>query len=174
MNELSDRYEDYVQTMNRERSEIMKQNRSHIKLLTSKLLFQILNESMHQRKKNAFSSILETSNYMASHTKRVQRFARIFIRYTDETKRHYLRKWYRKAMNFTHENYKQKGLIDFNVNKKTKTMAFLKWRQAFLKNRAMFEHKLQACKLLQATSSTKSDHGLRRAMCKWRDFLELR
>lgn len=44
MNELSDRYEDYVRSMNKEREEIMKQNRSHIKLLTSKLFFQLLSE----------------------------------------------------------------------------------------------------------------------------------
>ena len=39
MNELSDKYEDYVQTMNRERLEIMKANKNHVKLLTAKLLF---------------------------------------------------------------------------------------------------------------------------------------
>ncbi len=37
MNELSDKYEDYVTTMNRERMEIMKANKNHVKLLTSKL-----------------------------------------------------------------------------------------------------------------------------------------
>ena len=39
MNELSDRYEEYVTTMNRERIEILKANKNHVKLLTTKLLF---------------------------------------------------------------------------------------------------------------------------------------
>ena len=39
MGELSDRYEEYVSTMNRERIEIMKANKSHVKLLTAKLMF---------------------------------------------------------------------------------------------------------------------------------------
>lgn len=39
MNELSDKYEDYVSTMNRERIEIMKANKNHVKLLTAKLFF---------------------------------------------------------------------------------------------------------------------------------------
>jgi cell division protein FtsB len=39
MNELSDKYEDYVSTMNRERIEIMKANKNHVKLLTTKLFF---------------------------------------------------------------------------------------------------------------------------------------
>ncbi len=39
MNDLSDKYEEYVSTMNRERIEIMKANKNHVKLLTAKLLF---------------------------------------------------------------------------------------------------------------------------------------
>ena len=39
MNELSDKYEDYVSTMNKERVEIMKANKNHVKLLTAKLFF---------------------------------------------------------------------------------------------------------------------------------------
>jgi cell division protein FtsB len=39
MNELSDKYEEYVSTMNRERLEIMKANKNHVRLLSSKLLF---------------------------------------------------------------------------------------------------------------------------------------
>jgi len=39
MNELSDKYDEYVSTMNRERLEIMKANKNHVRLLSSKLLF---------------------------------------------------------------------------------------------------------------------------------------
>ena len=39
MNELSDKYEDYVTSMNKERVDIMKANKNHVKLLTAKLLF---------------------------------------------------------------------------------------------------------------------------------------
>lgn len=53
MNELSDKYEDYVSTMNRERSEIMKANKNHVKLLTAKLLYQVLTEMIHWRRKDA-------------------------------------------------------------------------------------------------------------------------
>ena len=54
MNELSDKYEDYVSTMNRERIEIMKANKNHVKLLTIKLFFQILNEMILKRKTEGF------------------------------------------------------------------------------------------------------------------------
>jgi predicted nuclease with TOPRIM domain len=54
MNELSDKYEDYVSTMNRERIEIMKANKNHVKLLTIKLFFQILNEMILKRKTEGY------------------------------------------------------------------------------------------------------------------------
>lgn len=62
MNELSDKYEEYVTTMNRERIEIMKANKNHVKLLTAKLLFQILSESIQVRRKNGFSEIKQCAN----------------------------------------------------------------------------------------------------------------
>ena len=51
---------------------------------------------------------------------------------TTERKRNTLRKWYRHAMNFVHENYKNQNLIRYNVNKKIKTSFFYYWRRAFL------------------------------------------
>lgn len=42
MNELSERYETYVSTMNRERQEICKSNKRQVKHLVAKLLGQIL------------------------------------------------------------------------------------------------------------------------------------
>jgi hypothetical protein len=46
MNELSERYETYVNTMNRERQEISRQNKMQVKHLVAKLLVQILNENL--------------------------------------------------------------------------------------------------------------------------------
>ena len=39
MNELNNRYEDYVATMNGERAAIIGQKKTHVRLLTAKLLF---------------------------------------------------------------------------------------------------------------------------------------
>jgi predicted nucleic acid-binding Zn-ribbon protein len=39
MNDLNNRYDDYVNSMQREREEITRANRNHIKLLTAKLFF---------------------------------------------------------------------------------------------------------------------------------------
>ena len=54
MNLLSDKYEDYVSTMTREREEMITNNKRHVKLLTGKLVCQILTEKVHFRRKEAF------------------------------------------------------------------------------------------------------------------------
>ena len=63
-------------------------------------------------------------------------------------KRHYLRLWYRKAMDFTHESYKKLNLVDYNVGKKRKICFFYKWRQAFLEKKKCYDSKLDAMKIL--------------------------
>ena len=45
MNELSDKYENYVQSMNRERVDIQQSNKQHVKVLVAKLLHQIMDEN---------------------------------------------------------------------------------------------------------------------------------
>lgn len=60
------------------------------------------------------------------------RFTRVMTNYGIERKRKLLRLWYRKAMNFTHENYKKLNLIVFNVNKKRKLIYYYKWRSKYL------------------------------------------
>jgi hypothetical protein len=64
MNELSDKYEDYVSTMNKERIEIMKANKNHVKLLTAKLFFQILSEAVFKRRKNALNEMKACSKHV--------------------------------------------------------------------------------------------------------------
>jgi chromosome segregation ATPase len=91
MNELSDRYEDYVSTMNRERIEIMKANKNHVKLLTAKLLFQILTESIMKRRKEAMVEMKACSEHIQQMESKMQKFARIMYNYFVDRKRHYLR-----------------------------------------------------------------------------------
>jgi len=53
MNELNNRYEDYVNSMNNERESIIRANKTHVRLLTAKLLFQVLSQALDMRAKYA-------------------------------------------------------------------------------------------------------------------------
>lgn len=68
MTDLNHRYEDYVAQMATEREEITRANRNHIKLLTTKLLFQTLNDMTARRRKEA----LQTMQSCALQLKRVE------------------------------------------------------------------------------------------------------
>ena len=57
MNDLNARYDDYVQTMERERQEIVRANRNHVKLLTAKLVYQMLNEMVKKRRKDGIQAM---------------------------------------------------------------------------------------------------------------------
>ena len=61
MNELSEKYENYVSSMNRERVEIQASNKQHVKVLVAKLLHQIMDENQKRKKKIAFQEINNTA-----------------------------------------------------------------------------------------------------------------
>jgi hypothetical protein len=106
MNELNSRYEDYVATMNGERAAIIRQNKTHVRLLTAKLLFQILGQALDMRAKYAIQEIKYCAKDMVKLEKRIRKLVKVKENYDTERRRTALRKWYRHAMNFVHENYK--------------------------------------------------------------------
>jgi conjugal transfer/entry exclusion protein len=73
------------------------------------------------RAKHAIQEIKYCAKDMEDLEKRIKKFVKVMRDYTTERKRNSLRKWYRHAMNFVHENYKNQNLVRFNVNKKVKT-----------------------------------------------------
>jgi len=174
MNELSDKYEDYVQTMNRERQEIIRSNKNHVKLLTGKLLGQVLAEAIYKRRKEGFQSIRTAAFEMGSYQTTLTKFGRILYNYGKDRKRHYLRLWYRNSLNFLHENYKKLNLVEFNVNRRRKMIHYYKWRSAFLQNRKSYESKSDSVRMLKSLVDRKSSYNLRHYLCRWRDFVELR
>jgi hypothetical protein len=57
MQELQARYDDYVRTMENERAEMIRTQRHHVKLLTSKLFHQTLSEMVRRRRKESFQAM---------------------------------------------------------------------------------------------------------------------
>jgi hypothetical protein len=76
MQDLQIRYDDYVRTMEGERAEMIRTQRHHVKLLTSKLFHQILSEMVRRRRKDAFQAMQSCSVQL----KRVETIVRRFVR----------------------------------------------------------------------------------------------
>mmetsp|Transcript_39163 Transcript_39163/g.37523 ORF Transcript_39163/g.37523 Transcript_39163/m.37523 type:complete len:81 (+) Transcript_39163:1022-1264(+) len=77
-------------------------------------------------------------------------------------------------MNFIHENYKKINLIEFNVVKKQRMRYFFKWRQAFLNRRKIMDGKADGLQTLKILMTGRKDLSVRKCLCKWRDFVQLR
>ena len=62
MNDLTQRYDEYVATMERERAEILRANKNHVKLLTAKLFFQTMSEMVRIHRKDGLQAMLSCSS----------------------------------------------------------------------------------------------------------------
>lgn len=78
-----------------------------VKHLVTKLLVQILNENQYKKRKNAFLEINSTSKQMANLERCLTRLNRVVFKYLGDSKRRYLRLWYRNAFNCVHETRKR-------------------------------------------------------------------
>ena len=174
MNELSDRYETYVNTMNRERQDISRQNKLQIKHLVAKLLVQILNENQYRKRKNAFLEINSTSKQYANLERCFNKLNRNVMKYLADSKRRHLRLWYRNAFNCVHETRKRNQLIDGSVTFKRTQKFFYLWRQAFMKNRKSTGSKTEGTKALHRLVHRRAEFQMRHYLCRWRDFVERR
>lgn len=148
MNELSDRYENYVNTMNRERAEITAANKKHVKLLVSKLLYQILDENIRKKRKNAFQEIHATATQMNNLESKLNKLLKIVCNYSEGRQRYFLRNWYRNALNCVYENYKRNNLIDANVEHRRLARFYNVWRTLYLARRKSFGGKIEASKII--------------------------
>ena len=76
MNELNNRYEDYVNSMNHERDQIIKANKTHVRLLTANLLFQVLSQALDMRAKNAIQEIKNCAKDMEDLESKIYKFSK--------------------------------------------------------------------------------------------------
>jgi hypothetical protein len=83
---------------------------------------------IHWRRKDALQEMKGCAKHISTMETKMKKFVRVMTQYGQDEKRHYLRLWYRRAMNFTHENYKKLNLVEYNVNKKRKLKFYFKWR----------------------------------------------
>jgi chromosome segregation ATPase len=142
LNDMSEKYETYVSQMNHERVDTQKSNKSHVKNLVAKLLFQILDENITRTKKNALCEIASTAKQMTNLELRLKKMQRILSNYTEDRKRSYLRLWYRQAFNVIFENYRRNAIIDGGVDLKMRQKFFFLWRQVYLNRKRIYSNKI--------------------------------
>jgi len=103
--------------------------------LVAKLLGQIMEENIARKRKNAFLEINNTAKQMANLEKRLTKLQRIMANYYTNRKRHFLRGWYKKALNSIHENNTRNNLLDAKTKFGREQKFFYMWRKAYLNSR---------------------------------------
>ena len=111
---------------------------------------------------------------MANLERCLTKLNRVVAKYLGDSKRRYLRLWYRNAFNCVHETRKRNQLIDGSVRFKRSQKFFYLWRQAFMKNRKFSGAKTEATKQLKRIVVRKAEHAQRHYLCRWRDYVERR
>ena len=129
-----------------------------------------MGQALDRRAKNALQEIKSCANQMSDLEKRIMKFVKVMNNYQTERTRYSLRRWYRNAMNFVHENYKNQNLVRYNVNKKIRTQFFYKWRRAFLNKERNHGLRMDGLNVLRRWSDGKEARSLRRYICHWRDM----
>ena len=124
---------------------------------------------MEMRAKYALQEIRSCGNEMCDLERRIYKFVKTMQNYVVERKRHGLRRWYRNAMNFVHENYKNQNLVRFNVNKKIRTQFFYRWRKAYLQRERRHGQKMDALNVLRRWSESREARTMRQYICHWRE-----
>jgi hypothetical protein len=102
-----------------------------------------------KKRKNAFLEINGTAKQMANLDRCLNKLDRVVMKYLGDSKRRYLRLWYRNAFNCVHETRKRNQLIDGSVTFKRSQKFFYLWRQAFMKARKSNGSRQEAVKQLK-------------------------
>ena len=145
-----------------------------MKHLVAKLLAQILTENVARNRKTAFLEINSTAKQMANLERRLGKLNRVLSNYYTDRKRHFLRLWYRKALDCVHETSKRNQLVENNVKFKREQRFFFLWRQAFLGRRKFTSGRVEASRMLFKIINNKTNFKLKHFLCKWRDYVEMK
>jgi hypothetical protein len=135
--------------MAKEKNDLVKVNKNHVKLLTSKYLVQVLSEMVEMRQKEGFQMIKRESDGNQKFNKCMKRFFVTFNNYYEDRKKYYLRKWFRSALNFPAENSRMNNLVERKSNLRMSTKFFHAWRAAYLSSVRAYDDKLEAIRVLK-------------------------
>lgn len=149
INEVNSKYEIYVQTMSNERIDLNKANKDHVKLLTSKIMFQLLDELATSRISDGFQAINTKSKDIMTKKKCLRRVSMAFGKFSERRQRSCLKTWYRNALNFSSQNTRIHDMADMKAKKKIETTFYYIWRNQFLSRVRAKEDKIEALKMMR-------------------------
>ena len=147
MNELTNKYEEFIRAQDAEAGEMQEHHRSLNKILTSKLLNGTLLRIASRVRRNAYKQI----KYVADHMTRQEVTMRRCLRLCSHAREHlegiYFWKWFSKAMSYLTEKERIDNIVGRRVAARTRASFFYHWREAYLRSVKRFDSKAEGIRL---------------------------
>lgn len=168
MNDLTSKYEEYVNSMSMDREEIARANKRHMKLLTAKLLFNHLSHIIASKSKDGLSEIKLFNEIDYKSEKKVKAIMNVLIKHYENRQIHALRTWHKNSMSWMKERRKTEGLTESKSRFKSMTKFFHQWRAAYVQSVRNYDDKIEAIKLLKSLGDYKGNLSLRKTFNTWK------
>jgi hypothetical protein len=128
MNDLTNKYEQYVGSMTKEREEMANTSKKHIKLLTSKILGSHFHKILHKHATQSFAQLRRYTNLDSRKERQSRKMFSIFASYYSDTLKDSFRMWVRNSLNWLKEKKRTDNLVQNLYQVKLKRNCFTVWK----------------------------------------------
>jgi len=167
MNDLTEKYELYVQAMGKERDEISKTNKKHAKLLTISILFTNLNNRMTQRLGVAMEHIQKLANYRRVVVRKVKELIKLQENFKIRLTTKCFGKWRHGELKWTRERKINKGLIITKFANKLRVKYFLEWRRQYSQSSRRANTQIRSAVRISELKMNQGLKDMRRLFNNW-------
>jgi len=127
MNDLTNKYEAYVTTMTKEREELARTTKKHIKLLTAKILSERLGIILKKQYYTSMNRLADSSHHNALKEHMTERVCGILNQMATRNLKSAFQHWCQTLLNWPNERQRREQLLSYICRDKSKRLAFRCW-----------------------------------------------
>ena len=169
MNNLTEKYEQYVKEMTKEREDTIAANKNRTKLLTASSLFSQLVKRRNQR----LSVAVERMKRMAGYHKCLIKCAEELGKWRDDYMNKLMglafRRWWHKELVWTKERRINDTLLQREYERKQRAMLFSQWQRNFRELSGKRDRQFEAAQRALELNAIQQEKALRRAFNRWHE-----
>ncbi len=147
MNELTNKYEEFIRAQDMETGEMQEHHRSLNKILTTKLLIGSLDKISSRIRRMAFKGIGSFAGHITKQEATMRRCVHICMKSREYLSQVFFWRWYSRSMSFLNEQTRIDNVVDRRVSARTRASFFYHWREAFLKSVKKFDRKADGVRM---------------------------
>ena len=170
MNDLTSKYEMYVNSMTKEREEISKANHRHMKLLSAKIIFLQLARVIRHRSKDAFVEVRRCAQYEFLWRTRLVQLIRNALKCEHRTVETAFLQWKSISLRWIQAKKSKDKIVETKAQQKIKMEFFSKWRKAFLTNVRNVDSKVDTAQILSSLIFRIDERTKRNKFTRWKNF----